>query len=231
MEKERKTVNKKGTASDNKKVTKNVTPKKVDKKESKAEVKATKIKADKAKIKEVTKKNKVYYANSEASELGKFAIIILVIVIFVGAVYLCTRAFVTKDLFKKEDSDTKEVVQGEVNYDVAIVGNMLEKSEKEYYVVIYNASEGDYISDMSSLVYAYNSKESHLHMYTVDLSNIMNSSYYSPEEVNVNAKTIDEIKLGDITLIKVKKDKKGNNVIDKYIVDYSKMVTELGVTL
>lgn len=176
------------------------------------------------KEKKKVKNIKVKYQTAEQEEIKKFIIVVLVVLLCVGAIYILTRAFVTKDLFKSGDEETKEVIPGVVNYEVAIMGQILNRPYDEYYVVIYNQQEGDYISDMSTMVYNYTKKEKHLHMYTVDLSNVMNSDYYDPENVNVNAKTLNEIKVGDITLIKVK-----NSKINKFIVDYSKMLKELGI--
>mgnify|MGYP003318683849 CR=1 FL=1 len=42
--------------------------------------------------------------------------------------------------------------------------------------------------------------------------------------IPINAKSVSEMKVGDITLIKVK-----NGKIDKYIVDLAKMKKELGI--
>ena len=175
------------------------------------------------KVKSKKVKNKVGYKTVEQEEMKKFLIVIIVVLLCVGGIYVLTRAFVTKDLFKEKEEKVEEVVPGVVNYDVAIMGQLLNRPYNEYYVVIYD-STGDYMADMSTLVYNYNSKEKHLHMYTIDLSNSLNASYYDPEKVNEKAASLEEIKVGDITLIKVKKGK-----INKYIVDYSKMQKELGV--
>lgn len=182
------------------------------------------VKKDKVK-KEKVKKNKIYYSKTEEkNELKKFLIVILVVLGCVGAIYLITRAFVTKDLFNKDEDKTEEVVPVTPNYDIAIIGTMLNRPEDVYYVVIYDTVEGKYIGDMSTLVSSYNSKEGHKHIYTVDLSDHLNKEYYDPENVNVKATSVSEIKVGDITLIKVKKGK-----IDKYITDYEKMKKELGI--
>lgn len=170
------------------------------------------------------KKNKVKYQTAEQQEIKKFIIVILVVIACVGVVYFVTRAFVTKDLFTESENETKDVVSGTVNYEVAIMGQLLNRPYDEYYAVIYNNVEGDYIADMSTLVYDYTSKEKHLHMYTIDLSNELNKGYYDPENVNTKAKKLSDVKVGDITLIKVK-----NGKIDKYIVDYAKMKKELGI--
>lgn len=164
---------------------------------------------------------KMNVQTTEQIELKNFILVILVVVICVAGLYLVTRAFITKDLFPKDEEPT--IVAGEVNYDVAIMGQLLNRPYKEYYVAIFD-SNGDHFVDMSSLVSAYNELANHKHIYTIDLSNKLNDGYYSPEEENVKAKSLSEIKLGDITLIKVKDGK-----INKYINDYDKMRKELGV--
>lgn len=172
------------------------------------------------------KKNKVKYQTAEQLEIRNFVIVILVVLLCVGGLYLATRLFVTKDLFKdKSETENEEVVAGTINYEVAIMGTILQKADKEYYVAIYDQSDkGKYVADMLTLVFAYTDKENHLPIYTVDLSNKLNEGYYDPENVNVDAKAVKDMKVGDITLLKVKKGK-----ITKYIVDYAKMQKELGV--
>lgn len=171
------------------------------------------------------KVKKVKYKTAEQEEMRKFILVIVVVLVCVGAVYLLTRAFVTKDLFdKKDENNTEEVVEGVVNYSVAIVGQILNRPYDQYYVVVFDR-EGDYSSDMSSLVSAYNIGEDPLHVYVVDLSNKLNKDFYDPENVNNKAKSASEFKFGDITLIKVKKGK-----VDKYITDYAKMQKELKVS-
>ena len=161
---------------------------------------------------------------TEQSELKSFLIVILVVLIGVGGLFLATKAFVTKDLFgdKKEETEEKEVV-GQVNYDVAIMGSLLNRPYDEYYAVIYDTT-GDYVYDMSSLITAYKEVKNAKHVYTIDLSNKLNKEYYDPENENPKAKKLSEIKLGDMTLIKVK-----NGYINMNFTDLEKMKKELGV--
>lgn len=177
---------------------------------------------EKNKAKKV-KRNKVNYQTTEQEEIKKFLIVVLVVLLCVGAIYLCTRAFVTKDLFNNKENETEEVTPGTINENVAIMGQLLNRPYDEYYVAIYD-STGKYSFDMAQLVSSYTSKDKHLHVYTIYLDNTMNADYYDPENVNEKAQTVADIKVGDITLIKVK-----NGKINKYIVDYSKMEKELGV--
>jgi hypothetical protein len=164
---------------------------------------------------------KMNVKTSEQIELKNFILVILVVVICVAGLYLVTRAFVTKDLIPKEEEEV--IVAGEVNYDVAIMGQLLNRPYKQYYAVIYD-SEGDYSTDMYKLVYAYVKEKDAKHIYTIDLSNELNKAYYDKDNVKKNATKVSEMKVGDITLVKVK-----NGKIDKYIVDYAKMQKELGV--
>ena len=172
------------------------------------------------------KKKKVNYQTAEQLEIRNFVIVIIVVLLCVGGLYLATRLFVTKDLFKdKAETPTEEVTPGTINYEVSIMGTILQKPDKEYYVAIYDQSDkGKYVADMLTLVLTYTEKKEHLPVYTVDLANKLNDSYYDPKNVNIEAAAVKDMKVGDITLLKVKKGK-----ITKYIVDYAKMQKELGV--
>lgn len=170
-----------------------------------------------------TEQNKVKYRTAEQDEMLKFLGVIAIVVVCVALLYFLTRAFVTKDLFTKNETKTEDVVQGSVNYSIASVGQILNRPYDEYYVFVYDTT-GDHAADMNSLLTKYNSKEKKLHAYKVDLSNYLNKEYYQPKEVNEKATIVTDFKFGDITLLKIKKGK-----VDKYITDYTKMQTELAV--
>ena len=243
VKKKSKTDNKNNTAKkttkksvSKKSTVKKTEPKKVDSKkvsnETVKDIKKDVVKEsnDDKVIKKAIKqeKIKINYNTEESNEIKRFLIVILVVLCLAGCIYLVTRAFVTKDLFDKETT-TDDTFVGEIDNNAAIFGTMLNRSESSYYVAIYDCVEGEYIYDMSSMISSYNSKEEHLHLYTIDLSDHLNKNYYDPENENVNAKTLDEVKVGDITLIKVTTDKKGNKQISKYLVNLEDMKKELGV--
>lgn len=184
------------------------------------------------KVNRTKQRNKIKFETAEQAEVKKFFIVILVVLCCVGAVYLFTRAFVSKDLFKGKEEETEEIQDGSVNYDVAIVGQIFNRPYSDYYVIIYNQNEGEYMSDMANIVSQYSALEDEdkLHMYNVDLSNDLNKSYYDVENENKSAKTLEELKLGDKTLLRIKKNKKtGNLEISKYITDIDAMKKELGI--
>ena len=159
---------------------------------------------------------------AEQEEMFRFICVILIVILCVAGVYVLTRAFVTKDLFGKEE--TKEAVAGTVNYEVAIVGQILNRPYDSYYVFVYNTT-GDNASNMSTIISSYKNKTGDkLHVYTVDLNNKLNAEYYDASKENVEAKDVDSFKFGDKTLLKIKDGK-----VDKYITDLEKMKKELGV--
>jgi len=170
-------------------------------------------------------KNKISYKTEEQKEIGKLVAIIVVVTIFVVGAYLITRAFVTKDLFTKPEEEQKTVVPGEINYDVAIVGTILSYDQyKEYYVAVYDSENTKFAGDMISIVTSYTGKKKHLHLYTVDLSNKYNKDFYDPDHVKLDTNKVEDLRFGDVTLLKVQKGK-----IVKAITDLGKIKKELNV--
>ena len=84
------------------------------------------------------------YETDEAKEVKKFIIILFSIIILVLAVYGITK-IINKD---KKTSEETSVTKGEIDYDKVSVGTMLNKLDKEYYVIVYDgeASEAVYYS-------------------------------------------------------------------------------------
>ena len=161
------------------------------------------------------------YRTAEQDEIRKFVIVVIVVLLMVVGIYFLTRAVVTKDLFKNE---TSEKVKGEVNYDVAIVGEILNRPYDEYYIAVYS-TDGEKASEMSGLVSNYQGQEKHLHIYTVYLNNELNKKYYNPEKENTKATKVNEFMFGNATLLKIK-----NGTVEKYITDHAKMEKELGLS-
>lgn len=172
--------------------------------------------------KKKNKGTKIKFETSTQTEVKSFLIVVLVVILCVGGIYLITKLFVNKDSSK--EAEEPAAVETTVNYDVAIVGNIMNRPYDIYYVAVYS-SEGDYSSDMNTLVVSYSNLAKHHHIYTVDLANSLNKDYYDPENENVKAKGVDDFKFGDLTLIKIEKGK-----VTKYITDYTKMESELKIS-
>lgn len=161
-------------------------------------------------------KNQKYYTE-EQKEIQKFIIIVVVLVLVIGAIYFLTDKFV-------EQGNSNNTTTGEINYDKATIGTLLNRPYDEYYAMIYssNSTEESYYNSIKN---NYSSKDDGLKIYYIDLDNELNKKYYNvnnDNKSNPSAKSIDEINLGDITLIKVK-----NGEIVSYIEDIEQIKTEL----
>jgi len=163
---------------------------------------------------------KISYKTEEQKEVTKLIVIILVVTAFVVGAYFLTRAVVTKDLGKKTDTE-EQVTEGVINYNVAIVGEILNRSEKKYYVAVFKGT-GEYGSEMATAITGYESQKGHLRVYRVDLDNKFNADFYDPEHVKLNVTDPSDFKFGDVTLLKVEGGK-----VTTAITDLSKIKKEL----
>ena len=139
----------------------------------------------------------------EDKAIRNFIIIFVIVILVVVGIYFFTKLVVNKDESSTTTNETKEV---EINNSVAIVGTMLNKSEDHYYVILYR-SEDEKSYDYSSVVTNYNATDKKLAMYTVDLSNALNSKFYDKENIKLDATDINDLRFGDITLLEVKDGK------------------------
>ena len=152
----------------------------------------------------------------EQKEIKKFLIILFFVIVIVLGFY-----FFTKDVVKKETSNKKAQVT--FNYDKTIMGALFNRPYDEYYALIFN-SEDVKANYYGSLFSSYKSKEGAIKIYMVDLSDSMNDKFYNKKKSNPNAKTLDDLKVSDLTLLKIK-DKK----ITKFIETEDEIKSELGL--
>lgn len=150
----------------------------------------------------------------EDKAVRNFIIIFVIVLLLVVGLYFFT-VFINKDNEpKKEDTNTAEEVK--IDNTKAIVGTMLQKSDKDYYVILYK-SDGKKASEYESLETKYKATKDALPIYYVDLSDGINSKYYDKDHVNLSASDVNDLRFGDITVLEVKDGKivKSFNTVDK----------------
>ncbi len=130
------------------------------------------------------------------------ALVFLVIIIFIF--YLLSLRVINK-------KNTKVNPDVEFNYSDIMLGESFNRNEKEYLVLFYDRSNGEVYSSLSSNLEKYNKSDKALTIYTVDMSNGINSKY-SSEEPNTNPTKASELKINGPTLIKFT-----NNKVKEYI--------------
>ena len=142
------------------------------------------------------------YRSEEQEEMIRFIRILIIVIIVILGIYFFTRIFVTKDLLNKEEDNTP-ITEGTINYTMTLIGSMLNKPEEEYYVIIYNADDIRSVY-YSGLISNYNRNEDALTVYYANLANELNKKFYAPDNMNLETTNISDLRVGDLTLIKVK---------------------------
>lgn len=164
----------------------------------------------------------IKYVSDEQKEVMHFIFILVVIVVIVGAVYGVSKIFI-KDT--NDATNENEVTSGTINYDLVTVGNMLNRSDSEYYVAIYSKKDTKAML-YSTVINKYANQPDSLKIYFCNLDSVFNRSFYvgSDKESNPSAKSIDDLAFGDFTFVKIK-----NGKITEYIENLDSVKKELGV--
>lgn len=149
-------------------------------------------------------RNKVKQEVTVKDQVKSFLINLVSVLLFIGAVYLGILGLSALGVFDAGyTKPTKEATS--ISYEYILIGTVFDRAEDEYFV-IFDDFEKNLNSNLSEL--AENKK---LPVYKVDMSKGENASYLS-DKSNPNAKSVDELMINDVTLIRVKKGK-----IIKYI--------------
>ena len=83
---------------------------------------------------------------------------------------------------------------------------MLSKPEEEYYVIIYDTEDLNSVY-YSGIVSTYQKNKEPLKVYYVDLGNELNKKYAAGDNESINTTDLDNLKLKNITLVKVSNGK------------------------
>lgn len=156
------------------------------------------------------KTNKIY--TEEQKEIKKFIIIVISLIVLIIGVYLFTTFVVNKDDSKKT------ITQGKVQYDNIILGTLLNKSDDEYYVLVFDSTDinNTYIVNLASIYVSSNK----LPLYTADLSLSFNKPFIADQSL-YNKDNVEGLKVKGTTLIKVK-----DGSIVKFIEDTDLIIRE-----
>ena len=155
--------------------------------------------AKKVKAKRINKGN---YQSEDQNEAKRFIIILAIIIIVIVGVYFFTRIFVSKDLLNKETNTT---TPGSINYNVTLIGAMLNKPEDDYFVMLYDSKKSDAVY-YNGLVNNYVQDENALKIYIADIANELNKSYVGESE-NIKVTNIEDFKIANPALLKIKDSK------------------------
>lgn len=141
--------------------------------------------------------------NEDLMPISKFIKILLIVILFLGAIYLLTEKVVKKDTTADDSAKT--------TYNEIIVGNSLNQKETKYYVLFYDPTSNiaGYLDNWQT---TYIEAKETIKLYYVDLGKALNKSFVVNDNSNPNATTSAELKVKNGTLIVVE-----NNKITSYV--------------
>lgn len=131
--------------------------------------------------------------DSEVASFIKISIIVLLL--------LVVFTVITNAIINNKGTNTPTTIQ----YTKIIVGNILSRSETEYYVLVEKKDDPS-LTTYDSYLSTYNNKEGHLKVYKVDLSDGFNQ-IYNDEKSNLDVTDISEIRFSTTTLLYIKEGK------------------------
>ena len=155
--------------------------------------------------------------NEDDNEIKSFFIIVIVIAAVLGLIYILTESI------NKKESSIDNSSTSEINYDKLSIGMLLNRPYDTYYVLIFNSKDTK-AAEYTTLLSSYMQKrdnENYIKIYFCDLANSLNSKYYdvnNDSKSNVDAKKIEDLDLGNLTLLKIE-----NKQIVSYIEEFEQI--------
>ena len=126
------------------------------------------------------------------------------VILFIGLVYAGVLGLKALGLFYEGYTEPSREA-AKIDYEYILAGTVFDRKEKDYYVIF-----DDYDKNIYSYTNNLVKEKSKLAVYKVDMSKGENATYLS-DTSNPNAKSASELKINDITLIRIT-----NGKITKY---------------
>lgn len=148
-------------------------------------------------------------SKDNSNEVKSLLIITIVVLLFLGLFYLLTVVILDdKSESKKDDEETAEV---EIQFDEILIGTSFSVKDDEYFVLYYEFENEDVSSELNSLVSNYRVSKEQPYLYTVNMSDALNS-FASSDKSNIDVDKASELKINGPTLIRFEDGK-----VDEYI--------------
>lgn len=165
-------------------------------------------------MKKKTKRNLYKTNTSSDMEYSKIIKITLGVVLVLTLTYFVTALATGEIKFGKEKEELKEEVI--IQYEEIIAGQILNRDKEEYYVLLFDFTD-TYASYYLSLKDTYIKNDKALPFYIVDLEKHVNKSIVAADEneYKANVNNIDNLKVINPTILKVKNHKVIKNITGK----------------
>lgn len=165
------------------------------------------------KVKSVKREKNKTVERTAKDEAKSFAGTLIGVLVFLGVCYLGVLGMQALGVFDK-GYIAPDKGETEISHEFISIGTVFNRDLDTYYVLFDNY-ESDYTKDAYiNYLVDYELKDK---VYKVDMNDLNNSKYKS-DEANTKAQKVEDLKINDITLIKISK---GKNV--KYITGSEKI--------
>lgn len=141
-------------------------------------------------------KKELYDMNTNNdNQIYKFVKMMITLVIIFAVLYIVVGIFITKeiDFSGNKDNEVTDSVSNKI-----LASSIFNQKEEEYYVYFY-----DFENMNSTIESTLTSKLKDAKIYRVNTKDALNQNYVTEGTGNKSAKTLDELKVVDNTLIKI----------------------------
>ena len=137
--------------------------------------------------------------SEDEAKIKNLIIIFIIVVLASVGIY-----FLSESMLNRERSKDIELKDVEIQYDIATIGTMFNRIEKEYFVLLYSSEDDG--NSLDSVLAAYRSEDDYVKTYFIDLDKKINSSALGNKLVK-EPKNSKEVKVKGATLYKFKDSK------------------------
>lgn len=165
-------------------------------------------------MKKKTKRN-LYKTNSNSDmEYSKVIKITIGVVVVLALVYFVT-ALATGEI-KFNNKKKVEETETSIQYEEIIAGQILNRNDKDYYVLLFNFTD-TYASYYLSIKDTYVKKDKALPVYIVDLEKDINKGIVAEDSKNIKTyvDNVNSLKVSNPTLIRIKDHKIVQSIEDR----------------
>ena len=141
-------------------------------------------------------KKELYDMNTDNdNQIYKFVKMMITLVIIFAVLYIVVGIFITKeiDFSGNEDNEVTDSVSNKI-----LASSIFNQKEEEYYVYFY-----DFENMNNTIESTLTSKLKDAKIYRVNTKDALNQNYVTEESGNKSAKTLEDLKVVDNTLIKI----------------------------
>lgn len=150
------------------------------------------------------------FANEDYQKVRTFIILLIIVIVFLGGLYFINGKYVSKDEFQNEKTTT---VSASYDKSVITVDKMFRMTEPNFMVLLYDTKTETQDMLYGSLVNSYTGEND---LYSVDLSNKMNSKYYQKDgKENTKPTKKEEVVITKPTLIVFESGKVTNYITNQ----------------